>query len=119
MRISDWSSDVCSSDLRLPEELVIALIDDRSQFARGVAYQTNDEGWLLNARAAQLGAISDQPGDFSRFCHDIGIGASVDTFVPRAVYGAYLENLLDKTAVSPLRHRLYRVYARRSVEHTS
>src|SRR3546814_9006802 len=70
---------------RLPEELVIALIDDRSQFARGVAYQTNDEGWLLNARAAQLGAISDQPGAFSRFCHDIGIGASVDTFVPRAV----------------------------------
>lgn len=96
----------------VPEELVIALIDDRSQFARGVAYQTNDEGWLLNARAIQLGAVGGQPGDFSRFCRDIGIEASAETFVPRAVYGAYLEDLLDKTSTSMLRNRLYRVYAR-------
>jgi len=104
----------------VPEELVIALIDDRSQFARGVAYQTNDEGWLLNARAIQLGAVGGQPGDFSRFCRDIGIGASAETFVPRAVYGAYLEDLLDKTSASVLRNRLYRVYARaESIEPTS
>jgi len=96
----------------VPDGLVIALVDDRSQFARGVAYQCNNEGWLLNARAAHLGAVSGQPGDFSRFCREIGIDPASDTFIPRAVYGAYLEDLLDRTAASTLRHRLYRVYAR-------
>src|SRR3546814_5428716 len=30
MRISDWSSDVCSSDLVVPAEIVIAGADERS-----------------------------------------------------------------------------------------
>src|SRR3546814_553455 len=29
MRISDWSSDVCSSDLLVPDDLMIAMISDR------------------------------------------------------------------------------------------
>src|SRR3546814_17413319 len=35
MRISDWSSDVCSSDLALPEILVSAAIMSRSRLRPG------------------------------------------------------------------------------------
>jgi len=97
--------------LSTPHELAIALVDDRAQFARGVAYQCNDEGWLLNAHAAQLGAVNGRPDDFSRFCQSMGIDTA-DCYVPRALYGAYLEDLLDRTASSTLPHRLYRVYDR-------
>src|SRR3546814_4073933 len=39
MRISDWSSDVCSSDLRLKEWLSAALIGLGLIFAAALAYQ--------------------------------------------------------------------------------
>ncbi|MFL5313220.1 MAG: FAD/NAD(P)-binding protein [Myxococcales bacterium] len=67
----------------------IALIERTGALARGVAYGPAEPCHLLNVPAAGMSALPDDPDHFVRWS-----GAAADAFVPRAVYGAYLEALL-------------------------
>src|SRR3546814_12113693 len=49
MRISDWSSDVCSSDLWLPEGRMIALMGD-AELDEGNVHECLLEGWKHDLR---------------------------------------------------------------------
>lgn len=69
------------------------IVGDRAP-GRGVAYETPDEQHLLNVRAANMGLFADQPGDFLDYAAARGIAASGGQFLPRAIYGDYLEATL-------------------------
>jgi uncharacterized NAD(P)/FAD-binding protein YdhS len=68
---------------------------------RGIAYETGDEQHLLNVRAANMGLFADRPGDFLDYAAAHGVAASGGQFLPRSIYGDYLEatlaNLLTTT----------------------
>jgi len=67
----------------------IALVERSGALARGLAYGPAESCHLLNVPAAGMSALPDDPGHFVRWS-----GAAPDAFVPRTVYGAYLEALL-------------------------
>src|SRR3546814_11229634 len=62
MRISDWSSDVCSSDLLLAVPVVLGRKTEKEKFAGGL-YTTTCEAFIsANGRAIQA-ATSHALGD--------------------------------------------------------
>jgi uncharacterized NAD(P)/FAD-binding protein YdhS len=63
----------------------------------GVAYSTNDERHLLNVRAAAMGGLADEPEDFLRWCRARGLRAEPDDYLPRRLYGVYLQELLTRS----------------------
>lgn len=77
------------------------LIERREpQLARGVAYSAADASHLLNVRAANMSAFPDDPGHFVRWLdgrNGAGLGGG---FVPRSLYGEYLQALLAAAAAS-------------------
>src|SRR5208283_4857634 len=83
----------------------VALIEKKQRFARGVAYATEDLDHLLNVPAGQMGAYAQDPEHFLRWCHEqpdscraAGIqNVLASSFVPRKLYGDYLEELLENT----------------------
>ena len=71
------------------------LIERRSRPGRGVAYSTAHANHLLNVRAANMSALSDDPGHFARWI--AARGGDVEGFATRIAYGDYLAELLDET----------------------
>lgn len=67
----------------------------KGQIARGVAYGTAHAEHLLNVRAGNMSATPDDPSHFVRWLGRQGLG-DARTFVPRRVYGAYLNEMLDE-----------------------
>lgn len=105
--------------LRRARADVRVVLIDRSAHGPGVAYSTSDPRHLLNVRASCMSAFDDDPDDLVRWCRDRGIDADADDFLPRALYGDYLQALLVRfgerdrlelvvgaaTAVEPARDR--------------
>src|SRR3546814_7622604 len=67
MRISDWSSDVCSSDLLLAREIEIGVVGkDRRNLAEAIARDRARRLEPGNAGKRDFDRISDQLLDFDR-----------------------------------------------------
>jgi uncharacterized NAD(P)/FAD-binding protein YdhS len=102
------------------KRLLITLVDDKRSVARGIAYRSDDEGWLLNAPARALSAERSNPNDFVDYCHRQGHRADPNDFLPRAWYGDYLAYLLQKAVQTSGGHKLHqhdgRVVALKSAE---
>jgi len=86
----------------------IMIIERRANLGRGVAYSTLDPGHLLNVRAANMSAFPDDPDHFLRWLRVNGSAYGIDSpapflFVPRSIYGAYLESLFDDRAPPAVR----------------
>lgn len=87
---------------RADANLRIALIERGKSAGRGVAYGTTDPKHLLNVRADQMGAFSDDIGHFYRWLqlHQSNLDAAgvtdlrPDAFIPRLVFGDYIQDLL-------------------------
>ena len=89
---------------RLPPDQPVLLCKRSPEFARGVAYATGDNNHLLNVRAANMSALSDEPTHFQdwlkRRAAD-GRGAEglheteAGLFASRGLYGLYLRSILD------------------------
>ncbi len=63
--------------------------------APGVAYGACDESHLLNVPAGRMGAFPEDAGAFHRWLGDRHPGAySADDFVPRALFGQYVGELV-------------------------
>ncbi len=71
------------------------LIERRPHTARGVAYSAAHPDHLLNVRAENMSALPDDPAHFIRWLaeHHPGLAG----FVPRLIYGDYLDALLAET----------------------
>lgn len=72
------------------------LVEQGPRPARGLAYGPSDPQPLLNAPAGNMSALPGQPQDFLNYARQrIGACESGD-FLPRALYGDYLQALLAR-----------------------
>lgn len=78
---------------------VLIMINRSGKMARGLAYGTNSPHHLLNVPAGNMTALVDQPDSFLAYCKDHGHEGVGSSFMPRQIYGEYLEHLLETAVV--------------------
>lgn len=72
----------------------VVLIERGDDMGRGVAYAVHDHPYLLNVPAARLSADPTDPSQFLQFAKRRMPDATGADFLPRALYGDYLQDLL-------------------------
>src|SRR6267154_887931 len=72
----------------------IVLIERTDTMGRGVAYAAHEFPYLLNVPAARSSAVSCEPLQFLQFAQARVPNADGEDFLPRALYGEYLQELL-------------------------
>ena len=77
-----------------PEGADIVLVERSDTMGRGVAYAAHEHRYLLNVPAARLSADSRDPLQFLRFAKSRLPTVAAGDFLPRALYGDYLQDLL-------------------------
>jgi uncharacterized NAD(P)/FAD-binding protein YdhS len=99
--------------LRRPrsEAADIVLIERGSTMGRGVAYAAREFPYLLNVPAARLSADSRDPLQFLRFAQRHAPDTDGEDFLPRGLYGDYLQDvLLQAERAAPAHMRLLRIF---------
>jgi uncharacterized NAD(P)/FAD-binding protein YdhS len=82
---------------RPPADAVeIVLIERNPAMGRGVAYAIHDCPYLLNVPAGRLSADSQDPLQFLRFAQQSQPAADAEDFLPRQLYGDYLQDALGR-----------------------
>jgi uncharacterized NAD(P)/FAD-binding protein YdhS len=71
---------------------------------RGVAYAASDGLHLLNVRAANMGLFADDVGGFIRFVQANNHAGTVGDFLPRTLFGDYVEDTLARLLVGRSRN---------------
>lgn len=79
----------------------IVLVEERRRLGRGVAYDTSCDAHLLNVPAAGMSAYPDEPGHFTRWARTRHPEVDAGSFLPRRLYGEYLEWCLDQEIGEP------------------
>jgi len=80
----------------------IVLIERSTSVARGKAYADREYPYLLNVPAGRMSADPSSPLDFLSFAQHRIPDATAEDFLPRALYGQYLEaTLLDAEVSAP------------------
>ncbi|NRO99390.1 FAD-dependent oxidoreductase [Paraburkholderia sp. NMBU_R16] len=74
--------------------LRVVLVNKSGCMGRGIAYETRNIGHLLNVPVGNMSALSDVPENFLHFCQQSDPCTDPASFVPRRIYGEYLEALL-------------------------
>lgn len=77
--------------------LRVALIERGPHLGLGVAYSTHCLHHLLNVRASDMTALADEPDHFVQWLARGDHGYGRTDFVPRAIYGRYLQDLLAES----------------------
>ncbi len=72
----------------------IVLIERGPEIGRGLAYAVHDHPYLLNVPAGRLSADSREPLQFLKFAQRTRPDADAEEFLPRQLYGAYLQEFL-------------------------
>jgi uncharacterized NAD(P)/FAD-binding protein YdhS len=86
--------------------LRVALVNQGFPMGRGVAYSTKRAEHLLNVASRNMSALADQPNHFVEWLltrseyTDMPESLIRETFVPRRIYGDYVQNLLQWYASS-------------------
>jgi uncharacterized NAD(P)/FAD-binding protein YdhS len=89
----------------------IVLIERSTVMGRGLAYTAHDFPYLLNVPAGRLSAASEDSLQFLRFARQSLPEADAEDFLPRALYGDYLQDaLLQAERSAPSHVRLNRVF---------
>jgi uncharacterized NAD(P)/FAD-binding protein YdhS len=89
----------------------VVLIERGAEMGRGAAYATREYPYLLNVPAARLSADSRDPLQFLRFAQHDAPNTDGEDFLPRALYGDYLQEvLLLAERAAPAHIRLRRVF---------
>jgi uncharacterized NAD(P)/FAD-binding protein YdhS len=72
----------------------IVLIERSGAVGRGVAYADRGFPYLLNVPASRMSASADAPSEFLEFVQRRIPGVGGEDFLPRALYGEYLQEFL-------------------------
>jgi len=78
--------------------LGVALVGPTPEPGRGAAYGTTHPTHLLNVRVERMSAFPDDPDHLFRWGEARGLPLRVGDFIPRRLYGAYLEDVLHEAA---------------------
>lgn len=78
--------------------LRVVLVNRSGRTARGVAYGTRSELHVLNVPAGRMSALPDDEESFVRFAREYDPSITSGAFVPRRLYGEYLDELLVNSA---------------------
>lgn len=81
--------------------LAVTLIERGDRFGPGLAYGAAGPLHLLNTPAGRMSAFAEDPEHFVRWARGRGLAASGGSFLPRSLYGAYLEGLLAEAGACP------------------
>jgi uncharacterized NAD(P)/FAD-binding protein YdhS len=82
----------------------IILVERAAAVARGKAYAQRGYPYLLNVPAGRMSADSNSPLDFLNFAQERLPAATAEDFLPRELYGKYLEAALLDAEVSAAPH---------------
>ncbi len=82
----------------LPAGSRVVLLERPRRRIGGVAYDPPSERLLLNVPAERMSAFVDTPGDFVDFLRAAAPAHAPGDFVPRRLYGRYLEDRLERAA---------------------
>jgi uncharacterized NAD(P)/FAD-binding protein YdhS len=80
--------------LRRAQQALRVVLIDRAQIARGVAYARRRYPYLLNVPAGRMSANCADAGEFLHFAQRRLPHARATDFLPRELYGEYLESTL-------------------------
>jgi uncharacterized NAD(P)/FAD-binding protein YdhS len=78
--------------------LRIHLIERGNEFCRGLAYARTAYPYLLNVPASRMSATVADPEEFLRYARTWDPQVQAEDFLPRALYGEYLQHLLQQAA---------------------
>ncbi len=93
--------------------LRVVLIESSEECGRGVAYSQADYPYLLNVPASRMSADSGDPLQFVRYAQARDPQCDAAAFLPRALYGDYLQDVLARAeAARPAHIELTRIRAR-------
>ena len=88
----------------------VVLVERAPQMARGTAYAERPYPYLLNVPAGRMSLNSSDPLEFLKFAQQRFPDATADDFLPRSLYGEYLESTLRNTELaSPSHVHLHRI----------
>ena len=100
--------------------LDVLLIDRAGSFGQGLAYGTRDPNHLLNVSARAMSAWPNDPNHLvvwleqnqAELAHLLPAGADASSYIPREVFGIYLQSILEHAAIQAAgQHRLRRITA--------
>jgi uncharacterized NAD(P)/FAD-binding protein YdhS len=80
-----------------PDTVRVVLVEQDSTPGRGLAYRFADDNHLLNVPAGNMSALADEPNHFVGYCQDVDPAFNTGSFVPRTLYGEYLQYTLAET----------------------
>ncbi len=90
----------------------VLLIERRDEIGRGVAYAARGAQYLLNVPAGRMSAVSAEPRQFLEFARRRFPNVEAEDFLPRQLYGEYLQEVLLAAELSAPRHvRLEKIQA--------
>lgn len=108
-----FSGAACAVNLlraRVRGGLHVILVNRSGVMARGLAYGTQSRDHLLNVPAGNMSAFPHDPHHFLRYCQKLRPDTGEGTFVPRHLYGDYLDwTLREAEAGAPAGTRLTRI----------
>lgn len=73
----------------------VLLVDALCPDAKGLAYATYDDNFVLNVPAQNMSAFPDKMGDFADYCNTKDSALVATSFISRRIYGEYLQQHLD------------------------
>jgi uncharacterized NAD(P)/FAD-binding protein YdhS len=82
----------------------IVLVERSEHMARGAAYAERGFPYLLNVPAGRMSLNSSDPLEFLKFAQQRKPHATADDFLPRALYGEYLETALQHAELASPSH---------------
>lgn len=91
--------------LRAPDDVArrVVLIERGLRAGRGLAYSTPSSSHLLNIPAQGMSAFADDPGHFVAWARSRYPGVTPGSFLPRRLFGDYLQSVLRSTPFSRTR----------------
>ncbi len=89
----------------------VVLVERDESWGAGPAYSTQDRAHLLNVPASRLSVDSDRPKDFVEWAAARVGGVTASTFLPRVMYGEYLQDSLRRAERATSRSTLSRITA--------
>lgn len=75
--------------------LQINWVEKSGTFGAGLAYDADDDVFLLNQPAKLMSPFADDPDHFTRWLEKNDPGSDADSFAPRRLYRRYLDGILN------------------------